>query len=190
MFLSLFLVFVPRRNRVYLPFWPCVLSFWRFAGVPFWAPGVLAIFGFSRYLGGGLSLLAPLLRPFFWRRGGKGASLLLVPVFVFPFLFCGCAPFLEARVGVLAEVGITGRFLRGGLVPSISGILTAYSGSHKVTGTPWAFLSGEGRFICVFFPAPGFTRFLYIYISAGPWGPEYRDAEFRALLRELPETLR
>ena len=48
----------PRRDRVYLPFWPCVLSFWRFVGVPFWAPGVLAFFGFSRYLGG-LRLLTP-----------------------------------------------------------------------------------------------------------------------------------
>ena len=35
---SFFLMFVPHRNRVYLPFWPCVLSFSRFVGVPFWAP--------------------------------------------------------------------------------------------------------------------------------------------------------
>ena len=25
------------------PFWPCVLFFWRFVGVPFWAPGVFGI---------------------------------------------------------------------------------------------------------------------------------------------------
>ena len=58
---------------------------------------------------GGSSLLAPLLRPFSRTRGGKRASLLLVPVFVFPLfvLFCGCTPFLEARVGFLAEVGRT-----------------------------------------------------------------------------------
>ena len=40
-------VFVPFSlsppHRVYLPFWPCVLSFWRFVGVPFWAPGVFWI---------------------------------------------------------------------------------------------------------------------------------------------------
>ena len=29
-------------HRVYLPFWPCVLSFSCFVGVPFWAPGILA----------------------------------------------------------------------------------------------------------------------------------------------------
>ena len=69
------------------PVLACVLSFWRFVGVPFWAPGDLAIFGFSRYLGG-LRLLAPLLRPFSRTRGGKGASLLLVLVLFFPFLFC------------------------------------------------------------------------------------------------------
>ena len=34
---------VSGRNRVYLPFWPCVRSFWRFVGVPFWAPGVFGI---------------------------------------------------------------------------------------------------------------------------------------------------
>ena len=58
---------------------------------------------------GGLRLLAPVLRPFSRTRGGKGASLLLVLVLFFPFLFCGCTPFLEARVGFLAEVVITGR---------------------------------------------------------------------------------
>ena len=83
----------PRRDRVYLPFWPCVLSFWRFVGVPFWAPGVLAFFGFSRYLGG-LRLLAPLLRPFSRTRGGKGASLLLVLVLLFPFFVCFAASHL------------------------------------------------------------------------------------------------
>ena len=92
-FFFLFLVFVPRRNRVYLPFWPCILSFSRFVRVPFWAPCVLAILD-SLGTWGGLRLLAPLLRPFFWTRGGKGASLLLVPVFVFPFLFCFAAAHL------------------------------------------------------------------------------------------------
>ena len=65
----------PRRNRVYLPFWPCALSFWRFVGVPFLGPGV---FGVS---------LGTSLRPFSRTRGGKGASLLLVLVLFFPFRF-------------------------------------------------------------------------------------------------------
>ena len=43
--------FCPRR-ACYRPFWPCVPSFSRFVGVPFWAPGVLAFFGFSRNIGG------------------------------------------------------------------------------------------------------------------------------------------
>ena len=36
-------LFVSRRNWFVLPFWPCVLSFWRFVGAPFWAPGVFWI---------------------------------------------------------------------------------------------------------------------------------------------------
>ena len=43
--------FCPRR-ACYHPFWPCVPSFSRFVGVPFWAPGVLAFFGFARNIGG------------------------------------------------------------------------------------------------------------------------------------------
>ena len=35
-----FFLFLSPPHRVYLPFWPCVLSFSRFVGVPFWAPGV------------------------------------------------------------------------------------------------------------------------------------------------------
>ena len=77
------------------------------------------------------------------------------------------------------------RFSRGGLVPSISGILTASSGSHRVTETPRAFLSGEGGLylppqalfhthLCLL-PAPGvfIYLFIYIYILAGPRGPEW-----------------
>ena len=106
--------------------------------------------------------------------------------------------------------------MRGGLVPSISGILTAYSSSHRVTGTPRAFLSGEGALslppqalfhthLCLL-PAPGVVVvvvvvvYTYIYICemalGAPTGVQAagarsnRDAEFRALLRELPETLR
>ena len=67
--------------------------FLAFVGVPFWAPGVLAIFGFSRYLGG-LRFLAPLLRPFSRTRGGKGASLLRVLVLFFTFLVCFAAAHL------------------------------------------------------------------------------------------------
>ena len=40
---SSFSCLCPRRIRFVLPFWPCVLSFWCFGGVPFWAPGVFGI---------------------------------------------------------------------------------------------------------------------------------------------------
>ena len=95
----------PRRDRVYLPFWPCVLSFWRFVGVPFWAPGVFFLDSLGTWGGS---------EAFSRTRGGKGASLLLVPCFVFPLfvLFCGFTPFLEARVGFRAEVGSPSRLFR------------------------------------------------------------------------------
>ena len=38
-----FFLFLSPPHRVYLPFWPCVLPFSRFVGVPFWAPGVFWI---------------------------------------------------------------------------------------------------------------------------------------------------
>ena len=41
-FFCFFLSVSPPRLSVH-PFWPCVLSFWRFVGVPFWAPGVFGI---------------------------------------------------------------------------------------------------------------------------------------------------
>ena len=66
-----------------------------------------AILGPGRFL----DSLGTSLRPFSRTRGGKGASLLLMLVLLFPFfvLFCGCAPFLEARVGFLAEAGSPSR---------------------------------------------------------------------------------
>ena len=87
MFLFLFFFASPPR-WVYLPFWPCILSFWRFVGVPFWAPGVLAFLGFSRYCGG-LEITRPLLRPFL---GHEAASVFVVDFLfsyvVFPLLCC------------------------------------------------------------------------------------------------------
>ena len=69
--------------------------------------------------------------------------------------------------------------MRGGLVPSISGILTAYSGSHRVTGTPRAVLSGEGALYLPpqalfhthlsFVSRPRF--FLFFFLSRWPSGP-------------------
>ena len=175
----LFSCLCDRRNRVYLPFGPCVLAFWRFVGVPFCAPGFFWI-------------LSGLLWGLFFGREAARCFIASRACVVFPLfvLFCGFTPFLEARLGFLAEVGSPSRFfqpkwaerdvrarpsgewspgerfLRGGLVPSISGILTAYSSSHRVTGTPRAFLSGEGALylppqalfhthLCLF-PAPGF----------------------------------
>ena len=43
-----FFCLCPLPRRVYLPFWPCVLSFSRSVGVAFWAPGVLAFFWILR----------------------------------------------------------------------------------------------------------------------------------------------
>ena len=68
-----FFLFESPPRLVYRPFWLCVLSFPRFVGVPFWAPGVLAIFGFSQYLGG-LEITRPLLRPFFLDARRQGCS--------------------------------------------------------------------------------------------------------------------
>ena len=44
--------FLSPPHLVYHPFWPCVLFFSHFVGVPFWGPGVLAFFGFSQTRGG------------------------------------------------------------------------------------------------------------------------------------------
>ena len=41
--LVLFFSFLSPPHLVSHPFWPCVLSFSRFVGVPFWAPGVFWI---------------------------------------------------------------------------------------------------------------------------------------------------
>ena len=212
-FLFLFLVCVPRRNRarVYLPFWPCVLSFWRFVGVPFWAPGDLAIFGLSRYLGG-LRLLAPLLRPFSRTRGGKGASLLLVLVLFFPFCFgLRLHTFSSSPSRLSSRSGRNGTskpapresdpqgggFLRGGLVPSISGFLTASFGSQRVTGTLRAFLIWGGGALSA--PSGPFSHALvfvsrprFFFRGQRPWITcnelqTWNDA-FQAMLRRIPRN--
>ena len=70
--------------------------------MPFWAPRV---FGILLELMG-LELARPFRGPFLGTRGGKGFLVLLLPCFPFPLVFCFAAtPFLEARVGDLAEVG-------------------------------------------------------------------------------------
>ena len=83
-----FFLFLSLPHVVYHPFWPCVFFFSRFVGVPFWAPGFLAFFGFSRKVGG-LEITHPFLRPFL---GREAAWVFLVDslfvVFVFPFLWC------------------------------------------------------------------------------------------------------
>ena len=66
----------------------------RFLGVPFWAPRVFGI------------LLVPFRGLFLGTRGGKGFPCFSCLVFLFPVLFCFAAtPFIDARVGDLAEVG-------------------------------------------------------------------------------------
>ena len=85
-------------HRDYVPFWPCVLFFSHFVGVPFWAPGVLAIFRILSVFWGGLRLLAPLLRPCFL--DGEAARVLVVdsPFVVrcfFPFTVVCATLFLE-----------------------------------------------------------------------------------------------
>ena len=75
------------------------ISFSRFAGVLFWAPGVLAFFGFSRYTLGGLRSLAP-SEALSWTRGGVGVCGRFFQSFLF-FAFCGVCgyAFYWARVG-------------------------------------------------------------------------------------------
>ena len=186
----------PRRIRVYLPFWPCVLSFWRFVGVPFWAPGVF---------GDSLDSLGTLLRPFFSDARRQGCFIASRAWVVFPLfvLFCGCTPFLEARVGFLAEVGSPSRLFQPkwaeraiepapresdpqgsascaeGWSPPFPGfwrLILAAIGSQGPLGP---FYLGRGRFICPLrpfftrtcrlFPAPGF--FFSFFLSRWPSGP-------------------
>ena len=168
--------------------------------MPFWAPGVFAFFGFSRYLGG-LRLLAPLLRPFSRTRGGKGASLLLVPCFVFPLfvLFCGFTrspsrlssrsgqPVLTPSRAPGSPSPPLGRVIpRGALLARRVGPLHFWDfdglfGSHRVTGTPRAFLSGEGALylppqalfrthLCLF-PRPRFFPAPYCHTLSGRFFP-------------------
>ena len=129
------------------------------------------------------------------------SCLFVLPLFV---LFCGSTPFLEARAGFLAEVGSPSRLFKflaevgrtgrpspplGRVIPrgallarrvGLSGILTAYSSSHRVTETPRAFYLGRGRFplpphsgpfshaLVFCFPPQGF-----FLARDGPWGPEW-----------------
>ena len=70
-------------------------------------PPFLAIFGFSRYLGGFEITRPPSEAPFLDARR-QGCFFASCACFCFPLfvLLCGRTPFLVARVGVLAEVGI------------------------------------------------------------------------------------
>ena len=157
-----FLFFLcPRRNWFVLPFWPCVLSFWRFVGVPFWAPGV---FGFSRDFSEAFFSDAR-------RQGCFSASCVLFCFSPFrsvlrPRTFSRSPSRLSSRSGQprvgflsrkghnigwsrppLARVRARGSASRAeGWSSPVSGFLTASFGSHRVTGTPWAFLYGEGAF--------------------------------------------
>ena len=104
-FVCFFSLFVPPR-WVYRHFWPCVLLFGVFLGVPFWAPRV---FGILLELTG-LEFARPFLGPFSWdarRQGCFCAS--LAWFFLFPFCFV-LRPhfFLKTRVGDLTEVGKRG----------------------------------------------------------------------------------
>ena len=84
--------------------------FSRFVGVPFWAPGGLAFFGFSRYCRG-LEITRPLLRPFLGREAAR--VLVVDSSFVvccfFPFCvvcghtFYGPEQALDAEVGIRAD---------------------------------------------------------------------------------------
>ena len=91
----------PTRILCFCPFSFCVSA----------ATGFISRFGRASFLA---FCRGAILGPGrFWTRGGRSASLLLVPCFVFPrfVLFCGSTPFLEARVGFLrlAEVGSPSR---------------------------------------------------------------------------------
>ena len=95
-----FPLLVPLR-LVYRPFWPCVLSFAFFLGVPFWAPWFFFVILLEIT---GLSSLAP-SEAFFGREAARVFQCFSFVVFVFPFC-CVCDhTFLAARVGSLTEVG-------------------------------------------------------------------------------------
>ena len=156
-------LFVSRRIWFVLPFWPCVLSFWRFVGAPFWAPGV---FGFSRDFS----------KAFFSdarRQGSFSASCVLFCFSPFrsvlrPHTFSRSPSRLSSRsgqprVGFLSRKGHNIGWSRPPLArvrargsascaegwsPPVSGFLTASFGSHRVTGTPWAlFIRGGGAYL-------------------------------------------
>ena len=89
---SFFLSLSP-PHRVYLPFWPCVLFFSRFVGVPFWAPGVLAFSWILSVLWGARDYAPPSEALFSdARRQGCLLSILLLSCVVFPLLCCFARP--------------------------------------------------------------------------------------------------
>ena len=94
-FVLFFFCFLPPPRFCCPPvFGRASFCFWRFVGVPFWAPGVFGI----------LSVLV--LRPFFLdarRHGFSGRSLFCR--FLVPLFFVIAAHTLVARVGLLTEVG-------------------------------------------------------------------------------------
>ena len=85
-FSGFFFLFVSRRFSLFRPFWPCVPLLGVFSGVPFWAPGG---FGILLALMGLELVRSPLPRPFSWDARRQGFFVLLLPCFLFPFLFCG-----------------------------------------------------------------------------------------------------
>ena len=197
----------PTRNLCFCPFSFCVSP----------ATGLISRFGRASFLSGVLSGCHSGPRAFFGfsrdfseaffsdaRRQGcfiASRACVVFPLFV---LFCSFTPFLEARVGFLAEVGSPSRLFepkwaeravpRGALLarrvgPLHSGILTAYFCSHRVTGTPQAFLSGEGapslppqapfHTHLFLFPAP-------VFFLLGPSRPSL----YGGLLRRLQQSSR
>ena len=223
-FLFPFLFCVPAAFVCSCPFWPCVLSSLAFCRG--------AILGPGRFWDSPWTLLRPFSRDA-RRQGCFSASCALFCFSPFrsvlrPHTFSRSPSRLSSRSGQprvgflsrkghnigwsrppLARVRARGSASRAeGWSPPVSGFLTASFGSHRVTGTPWAFLiRGGGAFSApsqalfhthLSFVSPPQVFFFFGLEALGcpAWiARRYRiqlDAprmhEFRALLRELPRN--
>ena len=135
------------------------------------------------------------LRPFFWTRGGKGASLLLVPCFVFPVSFCFAAFFTrlegadpssyEAYPRVIEPAprpseGPGSAIVRGRLDTAFRDIFFALMCLAEGHRDPGTIFGGEGvlslppqvpfSHALLSFTRPRFF-FVLFFFFLGPWGP-------------------
>ena len=165
----LFLVLSPPR-LVYRPFWPCVPSFSRFVGVPFWAPGVFVFSRILSVLWGAGDYSPPSEALFSGREAARVFWSILSVVFVFPFC-CVCGFFTHSRrvepSSYEPDPGSSNpprARVRARGAPSCAAVWTRPFGIHfsllrvwqRVTGTPGTIFGGEGRILPP--QVPFFTR--------------------------------